>query len=87
MGYARSHTHGSPATSSRHGPHPLHHRGAYMTMAKKIPGIMEHPERARWEPRAPSIWDQREITEVCEMGAQTLHLDQWVFGAPSRKPT
>ena len=60
----------------------------YMCAATDIPGLMEHPAPATWQPRAASSFQLPEVRALLKHPkADLVTLDQCRFGQHARKPT
>jgi hypothetical protein len=60
----------------------------YACAASGVPGVMEHPAPAHWQPRAASIFRTAEIRRLLQHPhAELVTVDQCMFGQTARKPT
>ena len=60
----------------------------YACAARGIPGVMEHPAPAHWQPRAASVFRTAEILRLRQHPhVELLTVDQCMFGQSARKPT
>ena len=57
-------------------------------MSPKVAIIVEHPRKPDWLPHAAGSWLVPELQHAASLPASlSVHIDQCMFGAPSKKPT